>query len=214
MRSYSAQAIIEQVRIKYDEQSCGNNEMIVCPDDFDMETIIMSKISPAYRFVMLNADLSMLEGKQIEEEYKITIDDNLVGHLQLPKDFLRGITARLSSWDSSSSSIIEENSTEYRMQSDPYACGTYQQPVIAFVHTVKGKELEFYKAKSKEDELRSFVYVPLPPEDISIGAQELLIPDQLTEPFIYYVAALTATTFREDVANDFFKVARSLLGLE
>lgn len=214
MRSFCAEAIIAQVRTKYDEQSSGCDEMIVCPDNIDMDSIIMSNIEAAYRFVMLNADLSMLEGKQIEKEYSLTIDDDLIGHLQLPEDFLRGITIRLSSWNSSASEIIEENSAEYRMQSDPYACGTFQRPVVALIHTVNGKELELYKAKNKQDTLRSFVYIPLPPADIAYQQEDLLIPDQLAEPFIYYIAALTATTFREDVANDFFKVAKSLIGIE
>ena len=156
----------------------------------------------------------MLEGKQLEDGSAFTIDANLVGHLALPSDFLRGITSRLSSWQSSAKEIIEENSPEYRMQSDPYACGTPQQPVVALVFASKGKELEFYKANSGTDTLRSFVYVPSLSEAASSGLGNIEIPDQLTEPFIYYIAALTATTFREDVANDFFKVARSLLGIE
>lgn len=214
MKTYSIEHIIEQVRIKYDEFGADGSEMVESPDNVDMNTIIASNVGAAYRFIMFNADLSMLEGKAIEEDSGFSIDDNLVGHLSLPADFMRGITARLSSWKSSSSTIIEENSTEYRMQADPYACGTPEYPVVALIHTNNGKELEFYKAKSKEDELKSFVYIPAPLDDFSTETGSIQIADQLSEAFIYYVAALTATTFREDVANDFFKVARSLIGIE
>lgn len=214
MKRLTIDQITDAVRIKYDEQSSCCDEMIVYPDDFDMNAVIMSNVAAAYRFVMLNAESSLLEGKQIKDTDSFTIDDKMVGHIPLPDDFLRGITIRLSSWDSSASDIIEENSPEYRMQSDPYACGNHQHPVVALVHTVKGKELELYKARTRQDTLRSFVYVPLLSEDAVYGTDDIQIPEQLSEPLIYYIAALTATTFREDVANDFFKVARSLLGIE
>lgn len=214
MKQYNTRQIIEAVRIKYDEHQPSDDEMIHIPDDSDMNVIITSNIEAAYRFCVMSADSSMLEGKPLGNPESFSIDDNLVGHLILPADFLRGVTVRLSSWHSSSKEIIGENSPEYRMQSDPYACGTPQQPVTALVHTANGKELEFYKAKDTTDTLRSFVYLPLPSEDEIQSEEGIQIPDQLAEPFIYYVAALTATTFREDIANDFFKVAKSLLGVE
>lgn len=209
MKQYTIQQIVNEVRIKYDEISLNESSMIGATDDSDMDTIIKSCISEAYRFVTVNADLSMLEGKQLEES-DLTIDDSLIGHIRLPEDFLRGITFRLSSWNSSASDIITEDTPEYRMQSDPYACGTWQHPVAALVHTALGREIELYKAKTKDDTLKSFVYVP----NWEQSEESINIPTQLAEAFIYYVAALTATTFREDVANDFFKVARSLLGIE
>ena len=214
MKTYSIDQIIEQVRIKYDEFGSSECEMVECPENMDMDTIIASNVGAAYRFVTFNADLSMLEGKTIADDSVFSIDEELVGHLPLPADFMRGVTARLSSWKSSPSIIIEESSTEYRKQADPYACGTPQYPVVALIHTNKGKELEFYKAKSKDDSLKSFVYIPAPPDDLHTGTGSIQISDQLSDAFIYYVAALTATTFREDVANDFFKVARSLIGIE
>lgn len=209
MKQYTIQQIMDEVRIKYDEISSNESDMIGTTDDSDMDTIIKSCISEAYRFITVNADLSMLEGKQLEEA-DLSIDNDLVGHIRLPEDFLRGITFRLSSWNSSASDIITEDTPEYRMQSDPYACGTWQYPVAALVHTASGRELELYKARTKEDTLKSFVYIP----NWEQSEESINIPNQLSEAFIYYVAALTATTFREDVANDFFKVARSLIGLE
>lgn len=209
MKKYTISQVVEAVRTKYDEIKLNESDMLGATDDSDMDTIIRSCISDAYRFVINAADLSMLEGKQLTGA-ALTIDGDLIAHVSLPDDFLRGITFRLSSWQSAASDIITEDTPEYRMQSDPYACGTWQHPVAALVHTSSGREVELYKARTSNDTLKSFVYAPRwdnTSEDVSI-------PDQLAESFIYYVAGLTATTFREDVANDFFKVARSLIGLE
>lgn len=209
MKTLSIADIVQKVRAKYDEIALNESGMIGEADDSDFDVIVKSCISDAYRFVVNSADLSMLEGKQLTGG-NMTIDSNLVGHVALPDDFLRGLTFRLSSWQSSASDIITEDTPEYRMQSDPYACGTYQHPVAAIVHTSSGRELELYKAKASNDTLKSFVYMPA----WDSSSESVDIPDQVADAFIYYVAGLTATTFREDVANDFFKVARGLLGIE
>lgn len=209
MKTYTISQVVEKVRTKYDEIAPNESEMLGTTDDSDMDKIIESCINDAYRFVIQAADLSMLEGKQLTGAV-LTIDDDLTGHVSLPADFLRGITFRLSSWQSAASDIITEDTAEYRMQSDPYACGTWQHPVAALVHTAGGREVELYKAKTKDDTLKSFVYAQM----WDTESENVSVPDHLAEAFIYYVAGLTATTFREDVANDFFKVARGLLGLE
>lgn len=210
MKQYTTSEIVTLVRTKYDEIGLNESDMMdTTQDSANLDTVIRSCIASAYRFAVTGADPSMLEGKQYTGA-TLTIDSNRVGHVLLPADFLRGVTFRLSSWQSSASDIITEDSPEYRMQSDPWACGTYQQPVVAFVQTAAGRELEFYKAKSAADTLKSFVYMP----EWDDSAESVDIPDLIAEAFIYYVAGLTATTFREDVANDFFKVARSLLGIE
>lgn len=210
MKTFSISQIIESVRIKYDEIGLNESEMITPDEDSrNFDTIVKSNISAAFDFVINGAELSMLEGKSAEN-LEVTIDENLVGHIDLPTDFLRVITLKLSSWHSSPSKIITEDSPEYRMQSDPYACGTFQQPVIALIHNSKGKQLEFYKAKKADDTLASFVYIPKWTEEKT----SVEIPELLSDAFIYYIAALTAATFREDIANDFFKIARSLLKME
>lgn len=208
MKTLSIDEIVSMVRTKYDEISTNESEMIGNTDDSNFETVVRSCIPDAYRFVVNSADLSMLEGKSLQTNP--TIDDNLIAHIELPDDFLRCVTVRLSSWHSSANEIITEDTPEYRMQADPYACGTYQYPVAALVHTSNGRKIELYKAKTKQDTILSFVYMPM----WKNGETDVEIPDLLAESFIYYVAALTATTFREDVANDFFKVAKSIIGIE
>lgn len=210
MKTLSVQEIVGLVRTKYDEIGLNESEMISSTDDSDLDTVIRSCIGEAYRLSVNGADRSMLEGK-IFKDATIIIDENMVGHVSLPDDFFRGVTIRLSSWESSPSDIINEDMPEYRMQSDPYACGTYQYPVVALVHTAKGRELELYKARNLDDIL-NFLIVYVPSWDSS--SETVNIPDKISESFIYYIAALTATTFREDVANDFFKVAKGLLGIE
>lgn len=210
MKTYSIEQIVRKVRTKYDEIGINDSDMVGGTDDSDFDKIVASCISEAYHFVMSSADSSMLEGKSLSDDDELTIDNDLIGHIKLPDDFFRGITIRLSSWQSSPANIITEDMPEYRMQSDPWACGTFQYPVMAIVHRLEGRFLELYKARTKDDTLMSFVYVP----SWSSENNEVDIPDMLSDAFIYYVAGLTATSFREDVANDFIKVAKGLIGIE
>ena len=214
MKRLTVNEVIELVRAKIDE--IGWNESVMVDtdnDDKDLDTIIRSCIMDAYRFIIINADVSLLEGKQYNNEMTcFSIDDNLIGHLVLPDDFFRGITARLSSWQSSSDEIINENTSEYRMQSDPYACGTFQHPVVALIHTRRGRELEFYKAKTIQDKLESFIYVPV--LNLTMPQLNIDIPDQLSEAFIYYVAGLTLTAFRDELSASLFSIAKQLMGIE
>lgn len=210
MKTLSIDEIVREVRIKIDEMIANDSELMNQESDsVNLVSVIKSCISEGYRMVSMLADVSMLEGKD-GSSASLSIDTNLVGHITLPNDFLRLVNIRLSSWISARSSTIAEDSPAYRMQSNKWGCGNPSLPVVALVHRSSGRQLELYKASSDKDTLTAFTYVPF----INSDAASVSISDQLADAFIYFVAGLTMTTFKEDVSNDFFKVGRSLLGLE
>lgn len=208
MKTISAEEITRKVRIKLDEIAVNESEMMDSDaDNANLDSVIKSCIAEAYRYISLNADDTMLEGKAIESP-KLEVDEDLTGRIKLPSDFLRLLTIRLSSW-STAPQIVDEKSPEYLMQSNKWTCGTPLRPIVALVNTYEGRQLELYKASSKDEKVKAFVYVPSLPEKFSY----VDISVQTEEAFIYYVAALTLVTFREDAADKFFKIASELLGL-
>ena len=210
MKTYSVNDIVSKVRVKLDEIAANESEMNgLEADNVNMDTVIKSCIADAYRLVTMLADASLLEGVH-SSSASLTIDEKLVGRVVLPSDFLRCLYVRLSSWSSACSEFISEDSPEYRMQSNKWACGTPSIPVAALVHNGSGRVIELYKAASANDTLSSFIYIPIWSE----SSDKVKVSDQTADAFIYFVAALTLTTFREDLANDMFKVARGLIGLE
>ena len=209
MKKLSIDDIIEEVRKKLDDVNANEDEMEYSDEETDnLNILIKSCIPEGYRFTMLAAPMSMLEGVT-PTEVDLTIKDK-VGTLSLPKDFLRLVNVRLNSWISSCSNFITEDEPSYRMQSNEWICGNPQSPVVAVVETSEGKKLELYKAASDTDTLKTFTYIPI--ADTTSG--EIYIPNQLEGSFIYYTAALVQATYREENAEDLFKVARSLMGLE
>lgn len=210
MKKFTLDQIVGKVREKLDEIAENESEMIGTEEDnANLNTVIKSCVPEAYRFISLNAHPNMLEGKQYTSE-TLSVGSDLVGRIGLPDDFLRLISVRLSSWVSSCSAMITEDSPEYRMQSNKWVSGNKFRPVAALVHTQSGRQLELYKASSSTDSLKSFIYIP----SLSNSATEVELSDQTSDAFIYYVAGLTLTTFREDIAVSMFSIARNLLGLE
>lgn len=210
MGTLSVDTIVKKVRVKLDEIELNESEMMGSDtDNANLDEIIKSCIPEAFRSVAMLADPSMLEGTD-GSGLTLTIDSGMVGHVELPDSVLRVLNVRLSSWIAACSDLVDENSQEYKMQSNRWACGNPNRPVAALVHTSAGRELELYKAASVSDTLKSFNYVAAVTDtDTSIKVSE-----QTSDAFIYFVAGLTMTSLREDVAEDFFKVGRSLLGLE
>lgn len=210
MRKYTMDQVVSKVREKLDEIAANESEMIGTEEDnANLNTVIKSCVPEAYRFVSLYAHPNMLEGKSYASP-ALNIDSNLVGRVSLPTDFLRLISVRLSSWISSCSVFVDEDSPEYRMQSNKWVAGNKYHPVAALVQTSSGRQVELYKASSSNDTLKSFMYIPV----LVSGATEVSLSDQTADAFIYYVAALTMVTFREEVADKFFAIARNLIGLE
>lgn len=210
MKKYTIDNIVSLVRVKLDEIGLNESEMSGNDEDNkNLDTVIKSCISEAYKMVYLMADVTMIEGKD-NSGASLAIDSNLVGRVSVPSDFIRLVGIRLSSWSSSKSTAVPEDSPEYRMQSNRWICGSPSQPVVALVNGNNGRVLELYKANSTGDTLKSFVYVP----SVSDSATSIEMSEQLSGAFIYFVAGLTMVTFREDVADNFFKIGRNLLGLE
>ena len=111
MKTIEVKDIINDVRVKLDEIGLNESEMAVeVEDNTNLDKVIKSCLPTAYNFVCENADASMLEGKS--GNAALTINSEMVGKITLPDDFLRLINVRLSSWNSSFSKIITEDSPE------------------------------------------------------------------------------------------------------
>lgn len=208
MKTYSIDEIVGLVRTKLDEIGLNESEMMdALADNTNLDTVIKSCIPDACRFVLTNADESILDGKSAENEVTLEIDEDLVGRFDLPQDLIRVLNVRLSSWNSSFSNVIGEGSPEYRIQSNKWICGSSDCPVMALIYRNSGRRLELFKAKSRTDTLVSFVYVPM----VDLSGDSISLPEKTYESFIYYICYLVMVTFRDESAQEFLNVSRSLL---
>lgn len=208
MKTLTFDEIVKRVRAKLDEIGMNESEMMDTDiDNANVDAVIKSNIPEAYRFVTLYADSEMLEGKD-GSSTSISVGDDMVARVSVPKDFLRLLAIRLSSWNSSCSELVRESSTEYRIASNKWTGGSQYKPVAALVNGSTGRSIELFKAASKDDKL-AFTYIPT----LEDSATSVDISEQTVNAFIYYVAALTLKAFREEISDSYFVVARNLLGI-
>lgn len=216
MQTLAAKGIVLKVRSCFDEFEWNDTPLFDDEEDeVNLDLNILSKVPDALAWVYQNCDADLLEdGEEIQaDSSNFSIDDRMVGHLRLPSDVMRIISVRLSSWKYAPTGIISERSEAYKLQSDRYACGTWERPVAALVTVPGGRELELYSARTADDTLRYCLYLPVP-GDLEEDGGTVSVPDILVPAFIYQVAALTLTAYREELATTFFSLAKERLGIE
>lgn len=209
--------LIDRVKVCIDEIALNDAEFVSGQDNMEMDTIIRSKITEAIRYILSNADWGLLEPDAVmtqgTEGSGFTIDENLVGRIPLPGNFLRVCYARFLSWKSFPTGVIYWNDSEYATLADEYATGTWERPKLAIVRN-PGLVLEMYSAKTANDGwVVAYVTEPDTP-GISEDDAKVDIPDKLLEPTIYYIAGLTLLTYKDSHADSMFNQALVLAGMQ
>ena len=214
--------IVTRVRAAIDELMENDSQFLrESTDEANLTRVIIDKIGYALQHIMENAPLDKLDSDVFEEltqeelQESFHIDSDLVGVLKLPKDLLRIIEARLSSW-SQFPTPESDRSQVYLMQADKYARGSWDRPVNILTYRGADKTLEMYCAETASDKL-NFVFIRKPDPD-SYDADHLdddvKVPKSLEASLIYQIAGLSMVAFREDVAAALFGIAARYLDPE
>lgn len=211
--------IVTRVRAVIDELMANDSGFLrETADETNLTDVIADKIGYALQHVIGNAPIEMvgsdlyeeLTDEELAEDFAID-PDSLVGRLRLPSDLLRVVSARLTSW--SQCPVPESDASEvYLMQQDSYARGSWDRPVSILT----AGWLEMYCARAATDGLVfSFIRKP---GSVSASAEDpdpdVAVPLKLEGAFIYQVAGLAMTAFREDIAGDLFAIAARQMGGE
>ncbi len=215
--------IIAQVRSAIDElmnnQSAFINNTV---DEANLTQVIKDKIPYAYDFCIRNASAELLanvSGTVINlgvGDVTCTIAAPFVYTVKLPSDVLRILRAKLTSW-TFTPMPVSENSEEALMQTDQYAMGSYDRPVVVMSFwnnsgTIN-PALKMYcgRADTETASVWAIKTLTMPGDDVTdIGN----LPPQLEASLIYQVAALTMVAFREEVASSLFAISRNYLGIK
>lgn len=207
--------IIKEVKICIDEIGINDAEFIGEQDNSEMETIIRQKILEALRFVYSNADWAFIEPDTILTELSGTdmnINNELVGHITLPDNYMRLCYAKFDSWPIYATEIIYWNDTAYSTLHDTYATGTWERPKIALVKTPKNR-LELYSAKEPNEKWKIGIITKPEIKIEEDGSENVYISDKLRPSLIYYIAGLTLLTYNEQRADNMFNQAMILMGI-
>lgn len=132
-------------------------------ETLDLDQIIEDCVCKGVRRTHLKAPVYRLEeGHWFGDDVYWT--DETSGYVLLPDDFLRLVAFRMSDWRRACFNAIEPGSSDYAMQSSPYAGirGNIDRPVCAVVNRAEGKALEFYSCVGNKAHVSRAVYIPEP----------------------------------------------------
>jgi len=195
MEPYSVNDIVEQARVAIDRNN--NSQPLAALGDVDtltVDEIIESKVADAARLVESEAAHHLLDsGKAFGSSVIWESQPGYgAGKINLPNDFLRLVTFRMSDWYRSVTEPITEDSPLYAMQSSRYAGvrGNPERPVVAIVHDASTQVLEFYSCQAGPGvQVAKARYIPLP--KIEDGYIELC--PKLVRAVVYRAASMTAS---------------------
>lgn len=213
-------SIIDNVRWVLDEEKGQPDYETVY-----MDNIIKSRINDALRWIIYNADTSLLDGSDtndgtgciIQEELpstsatKTTLDG---AYVRMPSDFVRLVRVKVTGWARAIHEPIAEDSEQYLMQSDAMAKADKTRPQAAIVSTLPNK-IELFPTPLEGDKVE--ITYAVTPGEIDTSASEdtsFGIPPKLKTAFIYYLAYLVMIAYDDNSkANSMLATARMNAGI-
>ncbi|MEG1724107.1 MAG: hypothetical protein RR313_01805 [Anaerovoracaceae bacterium] len=199
-------SIYKAVRACMDEIGFNDADFIgFDKDNSELDLIIHNKIIEAIRHIELNAPLKYLDGISLSATFNIGAD--LVATIALPDDFLRVVSVKVNTWNRASNDVIYENDAEYFKQSDVYARGTYESPIVAIVTN----SAKLYSCKTSSDTLEKFIYIPSPIIEKNEEIESVSFCPKCENAIINYIAGLTKQVLRDASASQHFENAKEYL---
>ncbi|MCM1356420.1 MAG: hypothetical protein NC212_08455 [Staphylococcus sp.] len=193
MADYSVSVLTKEVLVAMDMNE--KREALIKENDADtltLEEIVASKIAQAARVVESNAPVWLLDsGRALSGSITFAKEVGKGrGRMQLPDDFMRLITFKMSDWERAVTQPILETDPQYLLQSSRFAGlrGTPQKPVVSIVSEPTGLVLEFWSCVGGETvTLQRGRYLPIP--RIKSGGIEVC--EKLKDAVVLYAAYLT-----------------------
>lgn len=220
---YSVSDIVNDVRVALDENVRTGSGIVAQleelgdPDTLTLDDIIESKVEDAARLVLENAAHWLLgEGIAIPGSLIVPRETGYVtGTMELPEDFLRLLTFKMSSWRMPVTVAVTEDSPLYEVQSSPYAGvrGNPERPVVAITHQGDGSSgllLECYSC-TEGDTLVKARYIAVP----KVSGGKIVLPGKLYRAVVYRTASLTALAVKDgEAAAALLSTSNELAGIE
>lgn len=196
------------VRSAIDELQLNESAMEGIPiDESDMDSIIDAKVEEAVEFVHRNAaPQSVADDALIMNADDITMNSNN-GTVIIPSsDIMRLLSVKCSDSIVSATEWYNEDTPIAAMQSDPYAKGTSDNPVV--IKRLSGSEDDafVYYSYNKEDNSISCIVKYLPFPKVTNGAIQICRRVRLA--VLNFLTGLVLMVYKDNHADSFFNQAK------
>lgn len=210
--------IIKAVRWCIDEESNNTSEIADEKDDLYMDNIIKSKINDALHWVAITAASSpvLSDSKKVDATTTSTIkvesfdETRGIGAITMPSDteVINISRVRGEGWFKAVTPV-EDTDDEALMMYDDTAKGTADRPLATIM---RENPIRILLQPIPDEAVISFVGVP---KNVSITSDttDVVIPDKLSNAFIYYLAFLLLSAYDDTKANQMYTIALQHLGV-
>lgn len=201
MLKKSAEEIVRDVRICMDEAASNESEFLSTTDQEELDVLIASKMSDAYKVIHLSASPQLLTSK-IEE--MTSASDNMgVVRVDVPKTVLRVLGVTINGWSRYVSEFILWTDRAYAELKNPITTGTMDNPKVAILEKdADNYTLELYS--SDKDEATVVLYT-IPEWGYNVSSEDetekFEISEKVYSAIVYYIAGLVYKTYK-DVHGD------------
>jgi hypothetical protein len=210
--------IIKAVRWCIDEESNNTSEITDEKDDLYMDNIIKSKINDAMHWIAITAASSpvLSDSKKVDATttsiIKVESFDETrgIGSITMPSDteVINISRVRGKGWFKAVTPV-EDTDDEALMMFDDTAKGTADRPLATIM---RENPIRILLQPIPDEAVISFVGVP---KNVSITSDttDVVIPDKLSNAFIYYLAFLLLSAYDDTKANQMYTIALQHLGV-
>lgn len=210
--------IIKQVRWCIDEESNNTSAITDEKDDTYMDNIIKSKINDALHWLAITAASSpvLADSKKVDATTTSTIEvedydaTKNIGIITMPIDteVINISRVRGKGWFKAVVPV-EDTADEALMMFDESAMGTADRPQATII---RENPIRILLQPKPEEAVISFVGVP---KNVSISSSDtdVVIPDKLSNAFIYYLAFLLLSAYNDTKATQMYTIAMQQLGV-
>jgi hypothetical protein len=210
--------IIKAVRWCIDEESNNTSEITDEKDDLYMDNIIKSKINDALHWIAITAASSpvLSDSKKVDATTSSTIkvenfdETRGIGSITMPSDteVINISRVRGKGWFKAVTPV-EDTDDEALMMFDDTAKGTADRPLATIM---RENPIRILLQPIPDEAVISFVGVP---KNVSITSDttDVVIPDKLSNAFIYYLAFLLLSAYDDTKANQMYTIALQQLGV-
>lgn len=210
--------IIKQVRWCIDEESNNTSEITDEKDDMYMDNIIKSKINDALHWLAITAASSpvLADSKKVDATTASTVKvegydaEKGIGVITMDSntEIINISRVRGKGWFKAVTPV-EDTADEALMMFDDTAKGTLDRPQATIM---RENPIRILLQPKPTEAVISFVGVSKN-VNISSSATDVVIPDKLSNAFIYYLAFLLLSAYNDTKATQMYTIAMQQLGV-
>ena len=196
--------VIYKVRTLMDELGYNDADFVNTDiDNLNINNIIKSKILEAIRQVYLSSPYKYLSGEYLSV---VIESDGDKKYFNLPKDYLKVVSVKCSSWLKPVTDIIYEDDPLYILQSDIYTRGSSEFPVAAITKGEDSDRVELYTIKAEDIVSCCCILLPQFEKDGEITTIQYI--EKLEPSIISQIAGMVTSILKDEIAQVHFENAK------